>query len=140
MKFTEQQLQRIYRRTSGYCHICHKKLAYGNYGKFGHRGAWEVDHSNCQANDGGHHGNNLFAACISCNRRKSDSTTAVARRRHNKVRAPLSRSKRKAAKFENGIAGAIVGGAVGAIFGPPGVAIGSIVGGCIAANQNPDRR
>jgi hypothetical protein len=38
-------LNAIYDRTSGYCHIFHRKLVFTNYGIVGAKGAWEVEHS-----------------------------------------------------------------------------------------------
>lgn len=46
MPYSRSQLRRIYDRTSGYCHLCHKKLAFTNYGRYGAKGVWEVEHSN----------------------------------------------------------------------------------------------
>jgi 5-methylcytosine-specific restriction endonuclease McrA len=138
MSYSEEQLDKIYSRSSGYCHICHKKLARTNYANFGSRGAWEVEHSRARMNGGGDHGNNLFAACISCNRRKGIFTTVTARGWHGKRRAPLSRSKRAKTIIENSVAGAVIGGMVGAIFGPPGVLFGGAIGGYAAASRNPD--
>jgi 5-methylcytosine-specific restriction endonuclease McrA len=139
MSYTKEHLDDIYERTSGYCHICHKKLARINYASSGARGAWEVDHSKARSRGGTDHGNNLLAACVSCNREKSNMRTALMRALNGKQRAPLSPLKRKQTKFKNGVLGAVAGGVVGAIFGPPGIVVGSIVGGCIAGRQNPDR-
>ena len=138
MSYSEEQLDKIYHRSSGYCHLCHKKLARTNYAAFGSRGAWEVEHSRARVHGGGDHGNNLFAACIPCNRSKGIVTTVTARKWNGKERAPLTRSKRAKAKFENGVAGAVVGGIVGAIFGPPGALLGSAIGGYAASRKNPD--
>ena len=79
MVFTDDQLDAIYDRTSGYCHICRKKLAFKNYGKLGQRGAWEVEHSRAQAKGGTDRLNNLYPACITCNRRKGTRTTRTLR-------------------------------------------------------------
>ena len=84
--------------------------------------------------------NNLFAACIECNREKSDLSTRTARRWNGKTRAPLSRGKRKQAKTENAILGAVGGGAVGfAVGGPVGAVIGVLAGGHFGASRNPDK-
>jgi 5-methylcytosine-specific restriction endonuclease McrA len=138
MTYTDQQLNRIYDRTSGYCHLCHKKLARKNYARFDERGAWEVDHSNPRANGGADHGNNYFAACISCNRSKGKRMSVTARKWNDKARAPLCREKRKDAQFNNGMTGAIIGGICGAPFGPGGVVLGGLFGAAIAGGQNPD--
>jgi hypothetical protein len=52
MAFNEAELNQIYDRTTGRCHICHKKLAFRNYGAVGVRAAWEVEHSIPQAKGG----------------------------------------------------------------------------------------
>ena len=54
-------LNAIYDRTSGYCHICHRKLAFYNYGIVDAKGAWEVEHSRPRALGGTHDGNNKYA-------------------------------------------------------------------------------
>lgn len=118
MAFTQEQRSRIYDRTSGRCHLCHKKLAFKNYGAFGTRGAWEVEHSRPQANGGTHHLNNLFPACIHCNRAKGTFSAASARAKNGKRHAPLSKSRRAAAKAENAFLGGLVGVVLGAAAGP----------------------
>ena len=141
MAFTREQLDWIYRRTSGYCHLCHMKLARRNYGRTGNKGAWQIEHSVPRSKGGSDHLNNLFAACVSCNCDKSNMTTRTARGWNGKTCAPLNREKRKQAKFENGFAGAIAAGlAGGAIAGPIGVIVGVVTGACIGSSQNPDHR
>ncbi len=39
MPFDDHMLSRIYDRTSGYCHICSKKLSFTNYNRPGSKGA-----------------------------------------------------------------------------------------------------
>ncbi len=82
MRFTPKQLRAVYARTSGYCHICYRKLALDNYGKRGERGAWHVDHSNPRAKGGTDRLNNLYPACIDCNIDKGARTTRAARGSH----------------------------------------------------------
>jgi hypothetical protein len=53
MAYTDEPLSLIFDRTDGRCHLCGLKLCLGNYGRFGRRGAWEVEHSNSHCN-GGH--------------------------------------------------------------------------------------
>ena len=84
----------IYDRTSGKCHICGKKLARFNYALLDARGSWEVEHYIPVARGGTNHANNLFAACISCNRSKRDSTSRSARAQHGRSTAPSLRSKK----------------------------------------------
>ena len=138
MAYSDAELNRIYDRTSGYCHICHKKMSFTNYAEPGKKGAWEVEHSNPRARGGTDHGNNLFGAHISCNRRKSDFTTRTARSWHGNTCAPLSREKRKEAKTDNAVAGGIIGGLIGAALGPLGAAIGAGIGAKIGHSVKPD--
>jgi hypothetical protein len=140
MAFDTQQLDQIYRRTSGYCHLCHKKLARCNYGQFGKRGCWEVEHSVPRANGGTDHMNNLFAACCDCNRDKSASTTRTARGWNGKTKAPMHPEKRAVARVENTVLGAIGAGLAGLFLGGPVLGfIGLITGGKIGNSLNPDR-
>ena len=67
MGYTPEQLRQIYDRSEGCCTYCDKRLSIQNYGRHGERGAWHVDHRRSRANGGTDHGNNLAAACISCN-------------------------------------------------------------------------
>lgn len=126
--YSNAELRRVYDRTSGYCHLCGKKLSLTNYSTFGSRGAWEVDHSRARANGGTHHGNNLYPACISCNRSKCDGLTRTTRSRNGRVRAPLSRQKRSAIRTTNQTLGAAGGALIGASFGLPGVLLGGVLG------------
>jgi 5-methylcytosine-specific restriction endonuclease McrA len=140
MAFDADRLKRIYNRTCGYCHLCHKKLALTNYGRSGAKGGWHVEHSRARANGGSDHGNNLYPACISCNIEKGTVTTATARASHGKSRAPLSRKARSEAKADNAVFGAVVAGAAGgALFGPIGALGGAILGALNGHGQNPDR-
>ena len=129
----------IFDRTRGKCHICHRRLAFKNYGVFGARGAWHVEHSIALANGGTNHGNNLFAACIPCNIEKCTWTSRTARAWNGQHRAPLSVEKHEAAKTGNSVAGAAFSAGVGAILGgPPGAFIGGILGLAFGYEANPD--
>jgi HNH endonuclease len=139
MAYTDEKLNDIFDRTSGYCHICHKKLAFINYGLVGKRGAWEVEHSNPKAKGGTSRLNNLYPAHISCNRSKKASSTRSARLAHGKSRAPLASDKRKKVKRENAIVGGILGARIGWVFGPPGAFVGALIGAHLGHKQNPDK-
>jgi len=139
MVFSDTQLNQIYDRTSGYCHICHKKLAFKNYGVLGARGAWEVEHSNAQVKGGTNRLNNLYPACIRCNRSKGASSTSSARAKNGKFRAPLSTEKRKAVKTEGALVGGATGAAIGSIFGPAGILVGALFGAHLGRKKNPDK-
>ena len=115
MSFSKKQKRRIYDRTRGKCHICGKKLSFTNYGFNGLKGAWEVEHSNPKSLGGTDRMNNLYAACISCNRSKNNKSTRIARAKFGRTRAPLSKEKRINEKKDNSIKGGIIGGLIGSI-------------------------
>lgn len=139
MRYDVETLRRIYHRTDGHCHICGKKLSFVNYAIPGGRGAWEVEHSVAKAVGGTDHLNNLFPACITCNRAKGIKTSRVARVQHGRKRAPMSRDMKKNIRGSNVLAGigfgAIVGGVLG---GPPGVFVGGALGGLLSSNSDPE--
>jgi 5-methylcytosine-specific restriction endonuclease McrA len=140
MRFSDDDLNEIYDRTSGYCHLCHRKLAFSNYGILGARGAWEVEHSNPQARGGTHMRRNLYAACIPCNRSKSCRSTKSVRCANGVRKAPLCVQRRKIAKEKQALAGGLAGATIGAaLFGPLGAAAGFLIGASGASRQNPDR-
>ncbi len=139
MQYDDEQLSRIYDRTSGYCHICGRKLAFTNYAWLGRRGAWEVEHSNPRTKSGSDRLSNLYAACILCNREKAATTTRTARAWYGRKKAPLSRSKRNIAKAQNGVVGGLLGGFVGAIAGPVGILAGVVIRTRLGYRVNPDQ-
>lgn len=138
MAYTPAQLRAIYDRTTGKCHICHKKLAITNYGRSGQRGCWEVEHSRPRAKGGSDHGNNLYAACIPCNRSKQAGSTKAARARNGKSRAPLSRERRSRERSSSTLTGAALGAVGGLPFGPLGVVVGGLIGGVVGSSVDPD--
>lgn len=136
----KERLQRIYRKTDGYCHICHCKLSFSNYAAYGSKGAWHIEHSIAKANGGSDHLNNLFAACIGCNLDKGIKHSRTARSQYGNSRAPYSKSKKLEIKTNNTSSGAIIGGALGlAIGGPVGSIFGTFIGGLIG-NENSPRK
>jgi 5-methylcytosine-specific restriction endonuclease McrA len=72
MGYTDEELSYIYDKNNGYCWHCGKKLAFINYGRYGRKGAWEVDHSNPLSKGGTDYFRNLVPACVECNRSKGD--------------------------------------------------------------------
>lgn len=119
----------IFDRTDGRCHLCGKRLCFSNYGKFGDKGAWEIEHSRPQALGGSDHGNNLYPACIRCNRQKQAQSTRRVRAALGRTKAPLSKVQRKSVSLQRRIAGVGIGAFTGfRIAGPPGVLVGSLVG------------
>lgn len=138
MAFDQQRQDAIFKKTDGRCHICRKTLARRNYGVLGARGAWEVEHSNPQARGGTHHLNNLFPACLPCNRSKRHSSTKSARAKHGFRAAPLSKEKKSGNAWLAGIGGAIAGRVFLAPLGPLGIAAGALIGAVIGSDYEPD--
>ncbi|MDF1822285.1 MAG: HNH endonuclease [Alcanivoracaceae bacterium] len=138
MRFDTKTKRTIYDRTRGYCHLCNKKLAFKNYGKSEGRAAWEIDHSNPKANGGTDRLNNLYAACISCNRSKKHSSTRTARAQNGRTRAPLSAEKRQKAVRGNTLVGALVGLLGGAVLGPAAAVAGAGIGAAVGKAIDPD--
>lgn len=139
MAYSEEQLNRIYDRANGRCHVCRRRLAFTNYGSVGRPCAWEVDNSRPRARGGSDHGNNLYAAYIACNRSKQAVTSATARAREGFRRAPLSQKGRDARRASNTTTGAIVGGIAGAlVLGPAGILLGGAAGGTFGNSRNPN--
>lgn len=139
MRYSDEQLEDIFDRTDGYCHICGGKLCFSNYGQWGERGAWEVEHSNPQCNGGSNRLCNLYAAHISCNREKGVVSTRSARARNGFSKAPLSKKKKKQIRSRNrwgwGAAGAFSGAAVG---GPVGFVVGGVLGALFGDDIKPE--
>lgn len=115
MRVDEDRRRRTFERTHGRCHICRSALHWGSYGRVGKPGAWEVDHSRPRAKGGTDHGNNLYPACITCNRSKQARSTRSARSGQGYRTAPKSRTARSNAAIGWGL----LGSAVGALLVPP---------------------
>ncbi|MBI5425752.1 MAG: HNH endonuclease [Opitutae bacterium] len=139
MTYTESDLERIFARTNGCCHLCHARLAYVNYGLAGRRGGWEVEHSVPRAKGGSDHGNNLFAAHITCNRRKGALTSRTVRAWSGKTRAPHSAKKLQRLRHENGVAGAVLLGVFGLATGPIGAALCAGAGYAVGQAVSPKK-
>lgn len=141
MAYDDQRLDAIFARTHGYCHICGKQLCRWNYADFGSRGAWEVEHSVARARGGHtHHLNNLYAACISCNRRKGAVSTRTARGYHGRKRAPLALKAKRRVREDNAVKGALIAGTGAVLLGvvpPVGLAV-TILGALIGHDRQPD--
>lgn len=138
MAYDVDKLERIFGKTNGQCHICRTPLSFNNYGKSDARKAWEVEHSVPRAKGGTDHLNNLYAACVPCNRSKGSSSTRSARAKNGYTCAPLSKSK----KMSN----ALTGGAVGTLatfLVPPHLRVaaavfGAVMGAVIGHEVEPD--
>jgi len=137
MSRDDDTLNWIYDRTDGACHICWKKLSFHNYAKFSLRGAWEIEHSVPRSLGGSDHLNNLFAACISCNRSKRAGSTRSCRNRNGVQRAPFSRAKKNRSRRDNRLKGGILGGLLGSLGGSAGAAVGAIIGQEIGRSLSP---
>jgi hypothetical protein len=117
-------LDRIFEKTDGRCHLCWRTLAWSNYGQPGARGAWEIEHSRPQANGGSNHGSNLYPSCIPCNRAKAHRwSSRSVRRRNGCRRTPLSRTHQSAARNLQAVSGAFLGCLIGRELGSVPIAI-----------------
>ena len=74
MAYSKRELDDIYHKTDGYCHLCGRKVYRTNYGKLGRRGPWHVEHSVPKSRGGTSYFRNLFPACIDCNLDKGTRT------------------------------------------------------------------
>lgn len=110
MRYTDEELTDIFDRTDGCCHLCFAQLAFSNYGRLGTRGAWEVEHSVPRAHGGTDGLNNLYAACIVCNRSKGMRATRVVRGWRGYTAAPFSTAKRGAVRSRNALLAWIIHG------------------------------
>ena len=137
MVFDKNRQALIFEKTGGRCHICRKSLVQRNYGSVGARGAWEVEHSVPRAKGGSDHQNNLYPACIPCNRRKSTASSRSARQKHGFKAAPISQTEKAQNAWAGGIGGAIAGGLL-LSMGPVGILLGSVVGAVIGNSYEPD--
>jgi len=139
MGYSDERLTQIFDKTSGKCHICCGKLAFCNYGLYGERGAWEVEHSISRALGGTEHLNNLYAAHIYCNRNKRTNSSRSCRAQYGRSRAPLSTTRRKHRKSDSAVGGGFVGGVIGGVLGGPwGAAIGASIGAKLHYDHDPD--
>src|SRR5690242_8176235 len=107
----------VYDRTSGYCHLCHRKLSFLNHGKLGRKGAWHVEHHRPRALGGTDDIGNLYPACIDCNLEKGTRSTRTVRAWNGKKRAPLCREKRIEAKESQAAMGGFLLGGCGFVIG-----------------------
>ena len=136
---SNQELIDIFDGTSGKCHLCHKRLAWKNYGVPNARGAWHVDHSRPRQRGGSDYRRNLKPACIKCNCSKRDGSTRTYRSRHGKTRAPLSREHRRHAQFWNGVGFGGLGWLAGrALFGPGPAILAGLLGLALGSSADPD--
>lgn len=139
MKYDEEKKKLIFQKTDGKCHICHKKLASKNYGIRYTKGAWEVEHSIPKAKGGSDHLNNLYPACIECNRDKKTSSTRSARNKNGQTKAPYSKEKKETIRSKNRTTKGLIGTTIGfAVGGPIGAIIGTGIGYIIGDSEDPE--
>lgn len=142
-----KRLRANYNRTTGYCYLCGKNLAFKNYASSGSRGAWEIEHSKPRSQGGTNPLNNLYPACISCNGSKGNKANRKVRSKHDAKRVPLTKTNKKIAKKQNavsgGVTGTIAGNVIGSVTGLVGIRVGAVIGGLIGAkldhDKNPDK-
>ena len=139
MNYSLDSLRKIYDRTAGRCHLCGKKLSLSNYGSFEKKGSWEIEHSVPRCKGGTNHANNLFPACISCNRSKGVLTSRSARSKYSRTRAPLSKSRKEEVRMQNGLGAAIICGLIGATTGGLGAILGGLIGLCCGYEMDPEQ-
>jgi len=72
LPYSDEERREIYDSTDGYCFYCGKRLAFTNYGRYGEKGGWHVEHKNPKARGGSDYFRNLVPACIDCNIDKKD--------------------------------------------------------------------
>ena len=140
MKYDDELLESIFDKTSGKCHICWKKLSYSNFGRYGQRGAWEIEHSVPKSYGGTDNLNNLYPAHIYCNRHKSNRSTRAARAEYGHTRAPYSEEKIKKIKQDKSLIGGFSGFILAALLeaNPVGLLIFTIGGIFIGSSMGPE--
>ena len=143
MNKTEQK--RLLEKTNYRCHLCRKKLSLDNYAKPPEQGGWEREHSRPRSKGGSNHKNNLYAACVPCNRQKGNRSNRSIRRKHGFTKAPQSQKKARKTAFTKIGACAASGAALGnKVAGGRGALIGGVGGvvfGIVAALvTDPDRK
>jgi len=138
MKYDIELLRKIYDKTGGRCHICKKQLSFRNWGDPEGKGGWEIDHSVPKSRGGSDHLNNLYPACVGCNREKSATTTRTSRAWHGRTKAPLSKEKEEEARVFYILAGLFIGGVAGSLIVRGLWWLGAIVGGVIGNNLDPN--
>jgi 5-methylcytosine-specific restriction endonuclease McrA len=129
MKRDNNTLRRIFSRTDGRCHLCRKKLGFSNYGRLGRRGAWEIEHSRASVNGGTNHLNNLYSACIRCNRGKRHLSTEFVRKQNGYRCAPRSIRKKR----QDAWTGAAIGSLAALFVRPSNRVIATILGSAAGA-------
>jgi len=132
-------IRAIWRRTGGRCHLCHRPVILGTYGKVRIYGAdtASVDHLHPQAHGGLHEYDNLRIAHQGCNSRRRTRDAAEARREFSgRSREPFSLSERVAITVLTTAGGASAGAVAGVGVADKkdavqGASVGAICGGLV---------
>ena len=74
LTFSKTKVDRVFGKTRGRCHACHKPLMREMRGAVGHRDEWQIDHGIPISRGGSSHISNLWPMCAACNRDKADLT------------------------------------------------------------------
>lgn len=137
---SEEELQRIFDSSSGKCHLCLKPVKFEAYGQPSREGGWEVDHSRPRAEGGSDHGNNLYPAHSSCNRRRGTRSAREVRAEHGYSRPPRSAEERKRFKQDRAVGGFTVGALAAAGLGlsPIGIFGGALLLADVGHGLDPD--
>lgn len=108
-------LDRVWAKTHGHCHLCHDRVDLGTYGfadLFGADAA-TVDHLVPQSHGGDDHHDNLLPAHLGCNASRGTQPVTVTRYRlTGAVEAPLSTGGRVGVGAAMTGLGALIGGAL----------------------------
>ena len=136
--YDNEALERIFDRTDGRCHICHRKMHFGNYGQPGHRGAWEVEHSIPRAHGGTDNLNNLYGAHVACNRAKGTFSSRTARAWNGRQRAPLSADRKEKARWGNAATLGTLGGVVALMVAPEVAILGAGLAALLGYTLDPN--
>jgi len=83
----------------------------------GTEGAWEVDHSKTSANGGTDHKNNLYPACIGCNRSKKAQDIRPIKEENGFRGPPMPAKMKEGIRQRNTLGTAIVSGVTGILLG-----------------------
>ena len=87
------ELEHIFLKTNGACHICHGQegpIAWQNYGRRDTEDGWEVDHVKAAARGGSDKIRNMRAAHWQCNASRQDTHFLAARAQYGVRRGPRS--------------------------------------------------
>ena len=95
MKMTNELLDKVYAKTDGRCHLCHRRIVRSHHGQTDVLTGWHVDHSKARSVGGTDHLNNLFPACWECNLRKQALPSHIIRRRNGVSGIPQSRARKE---------------------------------------------